>query len=120
MGEAGWKFGLIGYGLWGQHHGEAIAKLPDAELVAIACTSDETAAKARQRFPEAKVHLDAAAVIGDPDIDAIDVVVPNHLHEAIGVAALDAGKHVLLEKPMALSVASCDRLIEAAARAGKV
>lgn len=114
------KFGLVGYGLWGQHHAEAIAKAPDAELTAIACSSEATAAKARERFPDVKIHLNADALINDPAIEAIDVVVPNHLHEEIGVAALNAGKHVLLEKPMALSVASCDRLIDAAKRAGKV
>jgi myo-inositol 2-dehydrogenase/D-chiro-inositol 1-dehydrogenase len=50
----------------------------------------------------------------------VDVVVPNHLHGEIGVAALEAGKDVLLEKPMAISVTECDRLLAAAARSGRV
>ena len=114
------RFGLIGYGLWGRHHAEAIVKAPDAELAAIACSSDETAAAARERFPDVAVHQDVAGLLADATIEAVDIVVPNHLHEKMGVAALEAGKHVLLEKPMALSVAACDRLIEAARRSGKV
>src|SRR4029453_15765402 len=54
------------------------------------------------------------------DIDAVIVVVPNHLHEEIGVAALDADKDVLLEKPMAITVEGCDRLLAAAKRSGRL
>lgn len=114
------RFGLIGYGLWGRHHAEAIVKAPGAELAAIACESERTAAAARERFPEVAIHRDTRSLLDDVSIDAVDIVVPNHLHEPIGIAALEAGKHVLLEKPMALSVAACDRLIAAADASGKV
>jgi myo-inositol 2-dehydrogenase/D-chiro-inositol 1-dehydrogenase len=114
------RFGLIGYGLWGRHHAEAIVKAPGAELAAIACESEKTAAAARERFPGVAIHRDTRTLLDDASIDAVDIVVPNHLHERIGVAALEAGKHVLLEKPMALSVAACDRLIAAADASGKV
>ena len=114
------RFGLIGYGLWGMHHAEAIARAPGAELAAIACHSEQTAVRARERFPGVPVHLDYRALLSDAAIDAVDIVVPNHMHEEVGVAALLAKKHVLLEKPMALSVAACDRLLAAAATSGKV
>ena len=114
------RFGLIGFGLWGRHHAEAIAKAPGAELAAISCESESTAAAARERFPQAAIHRDFRSLLDDRSIEAVDIVVPNHLHEQVGVAALEAGKHVLLEKPMALSVASCDRLIAAADKSGKV
>lgn len=114
------RFGLIGYGLWGRHHAEAIVKAPGAELAAIACESEKTAAAARERFPGVAIHRDTRTLLDDASIDAVDIVVPNHLHEQIGIAALEAGKHVLLEKPMALSVAACDRLIAAADASGKV
>lgn len=114
------RFGLIGYGLWGRHHAEAIVKAPGVELVAIACESEKTAAAARERFPKAAVHRDIRSLLDDASIEAVDVVVPNHLHEEVGVAALQAGKHVLLEKPMALSVEACNRLIAAADASGKV
>lgn len=114
------RLGLIGYGLWGRHHANAITKAPGAELAAIACDSKATATAAREQFPGVKIHRGYRALLEDRSVDAVDIVVPNHLHEEIGVAALEAGKDVLLEKPMALSVKACDRLNEAARSSGKV
>ena len=114
------RFGLIGYGLWGTHHAKAIVKAPGAELAAIACHSEDTAAAARQRFPNVRVHVGYEALLADSSIEAVDIVLPNHMHEEVGVAALRAGKHVLLEKPMAVSVAACDELLKAADASGKV
>lgn len=114
------RFGLIGYGLWGRHHATAIRKAPGAVLAAIACRSEATAAAARRDFPDVPVHLDYRDLLARADVDVADVVVPNHLHEEIGVAALDRGKDVLLEKPMAATAAQCDRLLAAARRSGRV
>ncbi|HXJ80031.1 MAG TPA: Gfo/Idh/MocA family oxidoreductase [Candidatus Methylomirabilis sp.] len=114
------RFGLVGYGLWGRCHAEAIRKAPDALLVAVACASPETAASAARDLPGVAVHRDYRALLARPDVDAVDVVVPNHLHAEVGVAALSAGKDVLLEKPMAPTVEECDRLLEAARRSGRV
>jgi len=114
------RFGLIGYGLWGRHHARAIAKAPGAALAAIACAGAESAAAARADFPEVPVFLDYRLLLARRDLDAVDIVVPNHRHAEIGVAALEARKDVLLEKPMALSAAECDRLVEAAAQHGRI
>ncbi len=114
------RFGLIGYGLWGKHHARAIGKAGGATLAAIACASQETEAAARADFPAVPVFRDARELLKRSDVDAVDIVVPNHLHANIGVAALEAGKDVLLEKPMAVSAAECDRLIDAARRHGRV
>jgi myo-inositol 2-dehydrogenase/D-chiro-inositol 1-dehydrogenase len=114
------RFGLIGYGLWGRHHARAIAQAPGATLAAIACRTAATAEAARKDWPDAAVELDYRAVLARRDIDAVDVVVPNDLHEDIGLAALDAGKDVLLEKPLAPTLAACDRLIDTARRTGRV
>jgi myo-inositol 2-dehydrogenase / D-chiro-inositol 1-dehydrogenase len=108
------RFGLIGYGLWGKHHARAIEKAPAAMLAAIACASAETEAAAKADFPAIPVFREYRDLLDRADVEAVDIVVPNHLHAEIGVAALVAGKDVLLEKPMALSVEECDRLIEAA------
>jgi myo-inositol 2-dehydrogenase/D-chiro-inositol 1-dehydrogenase len=114
------RLGLVGYGLWGRLHAEAIRKAPGARLVAVACASAETAAAAERDLPGVSVYRDYRALIARPDIEAVDIVVPNDLHAEIGVAALDAGKDVLLEKPMAPTEADCDRLLAAARRAGRV
>ena len=111
------RFGLIGYGLWGRHHAAAIAAAPGATLAAIACASEATAAAARRDFPGVPLEIGYRALLARADVDAVAVVVPNHLHAEVGVAALEAGKDVLLEKPMATTLAGCDRLL-AAARAG--
>lgn len=114
------KFGLIGYGAWGRHHAEAIKKAPGAELAAIATSRAETAAEARAAHPNVAVYEGYRALLADPAIESVDVVVPNYLHAEIGVAALEAGKNVLLEKPMATTRAECDRLIAARDASGKV
>src|SRR6266478_968881 len=84
------RFGLIGYGAWGRYHADAIAKAPGAELAAIACASEATAAIARQRHPTATVHVDWRQLLADRSIEAVDIVVPNHLHAAIAIAAVEA------------------------------
>jgi myo-inositol 2-dehydrogenase/D-chiro-inositol 1-dehydrogenase len=66
------------------------------------------------------VHLDWRHLLADRSIDAVNIVVPNHLHADIAIAALEVGKNVLLEKPMAASIADCDRIVEAVRRTGKV
>jgi myo-inositol 2-dehydrogenase/D-chiro-inositol 1-dehydrogenase len=108
------RFGLIGFGAWGRCHAEAIARTPGAELGAISARSPESCAAARQQFPIAEVYTDYRELLQQADLDLIDVVVPSYLHREVGCAALAAGRHLLLEKPMALSVAECDELLETA------
>src|SRR5438034_1597456 len=114
------RFGLIGYGLWGRHHAAAIAKAPGAELAAIACASEATAAAARRDFASVPVDIGYARLLERADLDAVVVSVPNHLHAEVGVAALAAGKDVLLEKPMATTLEDCDRLLAAARAGGRI
>ena len=111
-------FALAGYGAWGRFHARSIADAADGRLVAIAAPSEANAKAAMSDFPEAAVHRDWEALIDDPGIEAIAVATPNHLHAPIAITALEAGKHVLLEKPMANTLADCDRIISAA-RASK-
>lgn len=108
------RFGLIGFGAWGRWHAQAISQTTGAELVAIAAKSNASREAARADFPQAEVYADYKSLIRRDDIDVVDVVLPSHLHHEVGAAALSAGKHLLLEKPMALTIADCADLIRLA------
>ena len=114
------RFGLVGFGAWGGIHAGAIANTANAEITAIAARSESTCQSARDAFPSAFVTTDYRELVARDDVDVVDIVVPSHLHFEIASAALNAGKHVLLEKPMALTVAHCDQLIQLAAAQGKL
>jgi myo-inositol 2-dehydrogenase/D-chiro-inositol 1-dehydrogenase len=105
------RFGLIGFGAWGKHHADAIHKCPAAQLVSIAARSPASVAAAREAYPDARVYDDYRQLIAAGEIDCIDVVVPSHLHVEVGSAVLSAGYHLLLEKPMGVTLAECDQLI---------
>ncbi len=108
------KFGLIGYGLFGTHHANAIANTAGAELAGIAVKSEASQAAAREAFPDARVYGDYRQLIEHHDIEVVDIVVPNQLHYEMARDAIKRGKHVLLEKPMAVELAHCDELLELA------
>lgn len=108
------RFGLIGYGAWGSHHAQAIANTDGAELVAIAARSEATRQSARETFPQVDVYSACQDLVIHDDIDVVDVVLPSYLHHDVGALVLSAGKHLLLEKPMALSISDCDNLIRLA------
>lgn len=107
------RIGLIGYGAWGSHHARVIAAHPQATLLAIAARSEATCAKARQEHPSCQVFSDYRKLL-ELDLDAVVVVLPSHEHFAAARAVLDSGRHLLLEKPMTLSVAQCVELVELA------
>lgn len=105
------RFGLIGYGAWGGHHARAIAKTRDVQLVAIAARSEASRARAREEHPSAMVYADYHELLQREELDVVDVVLPTDLHYEAARAVLTSGRHLLLEKPMALTVAHCDDLI---------
>lgn len=110
------RFGLIGFGAWGSCHAAAIQKTIGAKLAAIASKTEETQHRAREAYPEAQTYRDYQQLLASPAIDVVDIVLPSDLHHEVASAALEAGKHVLLEKPMCLNLADCDDLIRIADR----
>jgi myo-inositol 2-dehydrogenase/D-chiro-inositol 1-dehydrogenase len=114
------RYGLIGFGRFGRLHAGAIERAPGAALAAIGTASEASAAAAAKAHPEARVSCDWRELVRDPALDVIDVVAPNHLHAEITIAALEAGKHVLLEKPMATTAADCRRIVETVERTGRL
>lgn len=110
--------GIVGAGHFGAVHARAMAKVEGLRLVA-SCREDKAAAAAFAAEHGGASYADWRALIGDPAVDAVVIATPHHLHEEVAIGAAQAGKHILLEKPMAPSVAACDR-IAAAADAGGV
>src|SRR5262249_37474449 len=82
-----------------------------AELVAIAARSAATCDKASADHPAARVYADYAELLGREQLDVVDVVLPTHLHSEAARAVLESGRHLLMEKPMAPTLAECDALI---------
>lgn len=91
-----------------------------AEVTVVASRSDASAQAAALLAPGSAVVSSWEAAIERDDVDAVSICTPNQLHESIAVAAAEAGKHVLVEKPMATSLVAADRMIEAARAAGVV
>ena len=96
----------------------AIHAASGAKLAALATSSPEKADGFRAFCPDLKVHDSYDALLADPEIDAVYIPLPNHLHVEWTVKALEAGKHVLTEKPIAMSEAEFDTLIAARDKAG--
>lgn len=110
------RFGVIGYGAFGRWHARCIDSISETELVAIGAHGEASSKAAREDFPHAAVYRDYRQLLADTGIEAVSIVVPNHLHAEVGIAALESGKDILLEKPMANTIADCDRLLDAARR----
>jgi myo-inositol 2-dehydrogenase/D-chiro-inositol 1-dehydrogenase len=114
------RIALAGFGAWGRMHARAVAAIDGAKIVAVLARSEESRQAARQALPDARLVRDYAALLTADDVDVIDVVLPNHAHADAAVAALDAGKHVLLEKPLGLTLAECDAVAAASRRSGRL
>jgi UDP-N-acetylglucosamine 3-dehydrogenase len=110
------RYGVIGLGFFGEKHAEVAAALPNAELVAVASRQDQRRRQIKRRLGVARDYRDYRDLLADPDVDAVSVVTHVDEHAEPTVAALKAGKHVLVEKPMARTRADCDRMIAAAER----
>jgi predicted dehydrogenase len=115
MSEYG--FGVVGAGVIGAFHAAAIAMVPGARLVAVTDVDQSRALEfAAQHGCAAVPDLDA--LIGRDDVDVVAVCVPSGLHTEVGVRAAEAGQHLVIEKPIDVSLDAADRLIAAAATAG--
>ena len=114
MGESAVNFGLVGFGAWGKMHAQSIAMNSEACLKAIAAPSEASRDEARQLYPKAQIFSNHQELLAAPDVDIVDIVTPSHTHRTICTDALNAGKHILLEKPMALSMEDCSALVKLA------
>lgn len=110
------RIAIVGYGNIGRRHAAHILQHPDTELVAV-CDIKEAAAADAPEGVAFYTSLDE--LLANTQADVLCVCTPNYLHEPHAIAGLQAGLHTVVEKPMAISVASCDMMIAAADKAGK-
>jgi predicted dehydrogenase len=111
--------GLIGPGFVASHHIDAVRRLGDVDVVAVAGSSQESADRKAQEHRVDRAYGDFNALIADPDVQVIHNTTPNYLHLPITMAALKAGKHVISDKPLAMNAGEGLRL-RGAAIAAKV
>jgi len=105
---------MVGLGDWGPNIARNLAVLPDVQLHTLCDLSETQLARLERVFPAARRESDVRKVLVDPDVDAIVVATPVHTHFEMAAEALRAGKHVLVEKPLARTSAECRELIELA------
>lgn len=127
------NIGVIGIGFMGVVHLKALEDIPDATVIAVA---DEDPARLTgdlsniqgnlgrpgemMDFSAYKKYSSADALLADPEVEAVDILLPTHLHGPITIQALRAGKHVLVEKPMALNGEIADEMLAEAEKAGRI
>jgi predicted dehydrogenase len=114
------RLGYVGCGFMAQKvHIPNLNSIPECELVALAEVRQELGRKVQARFGISKRYPDHEAMLADPDVEAIAVSAAFMVQGQIARDALEAGKHVFMEKPMAVSVAQADEILTAAKRSGK-
>jgi predicted dehydrogenase len=111
-------FGIIGGGMIGPYHAEAIRMIPEARLVAVATSTEGTARHFAEKVQAPFWYADYRELLKRDDIQIVNVCTPPYLHEEMVLAAAEFGKHVLVEKPIAINLHQADRMIIACQRAG--
>jgi predicted dehydrogenase len=123
------RVGVIGLGFMGGVHLRNWQAMDDVEVVAVCDAVPPVAGSVKEgnldvagdalNLEGIAIYTDASEMLAAESLDAVSIALPTHLHRAVSVLALEAGVHVLCEKPMALNVAECDAMIEAATASGK-
>jgi predicted dehydrogenase len=114
------RMALIGYGYWGPNYARVLSELPDSSVRVICDERRDRLERAAARFPQIAVSPDVHEVLRRGDIDAVVVSTPASTHYSIARLALEAGLHVLIEKPLALEVEHCDELVTLAGQKHRV
>jgi predicted dehydrogenase len=106
---------LVGFGYWGPNLLRNFAELADAEVKLVCDPRPDLAQRISRRYPSVELETSYDAVLKRTDIDAVVIATPPKLHAAMGMAALETGRHVWIEKPLATSVRDAERLADRAA-----
>lgn len=105
------RVGLLGYGAIGHEHSRAVQAVPGLELTAVCDTDPARVDAALAYAPGARGHTDADALVADPDVDLVVVSTPPASHASWALRLLQAGKHVVVEKPFAVTTAEADQVL---------
>ncbi|WP_336922133.1 Gfo/Idh/MocA family protein [Aquipuribacter sp. SD81] len=116
---AGYRAAIVGGGFMGEVHARAV-RASGGTVVAVAGRDADSGRRAAARLGVGRHHDDIDALVADDDVEVVHVCTPNSSHHAIALAAIEAGKHVVCEKPLATTAADAAELREAAERAGRV
>ena len=111
------RIGVIGLGWFGEIHCETIVGVPSLELAALCTRRPDRLKQQAAKFGVRKTYANYRDMLADPEIDAVSIVTMWDQHTAPAVAALEAGKHVFLEKPIASTVADAQKIMAAGAKA---
>ena len=112
------RIGLFGAGFMGTTHGHAYARIPGVEI-AVVVDQDLKRAESLAKEVGGRASSDPKMIFGDPSIDVIDVTLPTPLHPEFAIRGLQSGKHVMIEKPLALTLDEVDSILAAAKKSGK-
>lgn len=110
------RWGVIGLGWFGEVHADNLAEMPDIELTALCTRRQDRLNEVADRLNVSKRYTDYHELLADPDIDVVSITTHIYDHREIAIDALRSGKHVLLEKPMAPTLADCEQILEAVAQ----
>ena len=114
------RVGFIGVGRIADMHYEGYRNNPRARLYAVCDVDADLVRRRAAEWGAEKTYDDYRRLLDDPAIDAVEIITPHHLHAEMSIAALDAGKHVSMQKPIALNVTEADAILAAADRSGRL
>ena len=112
--------GIVGAGFVGPHHVDAVRRLGYVDVVAIAGSSDASARKKADALGIERAYGSYEALLDDPAVQVVHNATPNYLHYPVNAAALARGKHVISDKPLAMTAAEARKLLDQATKAGVV
>ncbi len=107
------KVSVLGCGVWGRNHARVFSELSNTKLISVVDLNQATAKEVSERYKTAYA-LDPLEALADPEVDAVTVCTPTVTHMKLALQAMEAGKHVLVEKPMTNTIEEAETLIEAA------
>ncbi len=112
--------GIVGAGFVGPHHVDAVRRLGYVDIVAVAGSTQASADKKAEAVGARKAYAGYEALLNDPDVQVVHNATPNYLHYPVNAAAIAKGKHVVSDKPLAMTAAEAKKLLDQATKAGIV